>query len=233
MKIIKNTSVYDTKKLNTLFCFIHNLIAKDEGRLRRWSILKIHVKKCKFKRGGYSGLATLGVPNYVNEKIPHMTLRINKDLGLCQISQLFAHELMHNYGYVHSQFQSDPLQKDQMSLITEKFIKDELLTPKAFHVAKKGISYKQKCKDLMKEFEWLVIERHPNKWLQEIEVYDERDNCECWQDEDVDCTCDEVFDMRMEWRADNINWKRAYENAMLLILGDIPITKRRVNDETN
>ncbi len=30
MKIIKNTSKYDTKKLRQLFCFIHFLIAKKE-----------------------------------------------------------------------------------------------------------------------------------------------------------------------------------------------------------
>ena len=217
MKIIKNTSHFDTKKLNSLFCFIHNLIAKDEGHLRRWSILKIHIKK---HSRSYSGCAKLGVPDYVNENIPHMTLRMHKDLSLCEISQLFAHELMHSYGYVHRQFQHDPLQLDQLNRITEKFDND-LLLPSAFHIPKKGISYKQKCKDLAKEFEWLSIERHPNEWLREIEVTDDRDDCQCWQDENVTCKCDEVFDMRMEWRADNMNWKKAYENAMLHILGEI------------
>ncbi len=63
MKIIKNTSLYDTKKLKGLFCFIHNLIAKDEGRLPRWSILKIKIKKSKSYASGW---AFLGVSNYVN-----------------------------------------------------------------------------------------------------------------------------------------------------------------------
>jgi hypothetical protein len=146
---------------------------------------------------------------------------MHKDLSLTDIAQLFAHELMHSYGYVHSQFQRDPLQADQLSSIKEKFTKDELLSPKAFHVPKKGISYKQKCKDLMKEFEWLSIDWHSNEWLREIEVIDSRDDCLCYEDDSIECTCDEVFDMRMGWRV--TSWKRAYDHAMLHILGDITI----------
>ena len=220
MKIIKNTSLYETKKLNALFCFIHNLIAKHEGRLRRWSMLKIQVKK---HSRNYSGCADLGVPNYVNQKIPHMTLRMHKDLSLTDVAQLFAHELMHSYGYDHHQFQTDPLQQNQLDKIKAKFNKEDLLSPKAFHVPKKGISYKQKCKDLMKEFEWLTIERTSNEFIREIEVNDDRDDCMCWEDKNVICKCDEVFDMRMDYRARDMNWKKAYENAMLLILGDITV----------
>ena len=218
MKIIKNTSLYDTKKLKGLFCFIHNLIAKDEGRLPRWSILKIKIKKSKSYASGW---AFLGVSNYVNEKKPHMVLRIHQTASIADISQLFAHELMHSYGYDHHQFQDDPLQQDQLDKIKAKFNKDDLLSPKAFHVPKKGVSYKQKCKDLTKEFEWLNIERHPREEFREIEVYDDRDTCECYEMrefEDYHCTCDQVFDMRMDWRAEDMNWKQAYENALLLIL---------------
>jgi hypothetical protein len=73
----------------------------------------------------------------------------------------------------------------------------------------------------MKQFEWLVIERHNIEHLREIEVYDDRDTCECFamrKVADYHCTCDEVFDMRMNWRAENANWCKAYENALLLIL---------------
>ena len=215
MKIIKNTSVYETKKLNTLFCFIHNLIAKHERRLRRWSMLKIHVKK---HSRSYSGCANLGVPYFVNENIPHMTLRMHKDLSLNEIAQLFAHELMHSYGYDHHQFNTDPLTNDELNKIANKFNKDELLSAKAFHVPKKGISYKKKCKELAEKFEWLVIEPHPNEWLREIEVIDTRDDCLCYEDESIECTCDDVFDMRMGWRG--TSWKKAYDNAMLHILGE-------------
>ena len=43
MKIIKNTSKFDSKKLRSLFCFVHTLIAKDLriGRLKHWDTLKI------------------------------------------------------------------------------------------------------------------------------------------------------------------------------------------------
>lgn len=215
MKIIKNTSVYETKKLNTLFCFIHNLIAKHERRLRRWSMLKIHVKK---HSRSYSGCANLGVPYFFNENIPHMTLRMHKDLSLNEIAQLFAHELMHSYGYDHHQFNTDPLTNDELNKIANKFNKDELLSAKAFHVLKKGISYKKKCKELAEKFEWLVIEPHPNEWLREIEVIDTRDDCLCYEDESIECTCDDVFDMRMGWRG--TSWKKAYDNAMLHILGE-------------
>ena len=223
MKIIKNTSLYDTKKLNALFCFIHNLIAKHEGRLRRWSMLKIQIKK---HSRSYSGCADLGVPNYVNQKIPHMTLRMHKDLSLTDVAQLFAHELMHSYGYDHHQFQTDPLQQNQLDKIKAKFNKEDLLSPKAFHVPKKGISYKQKCKDLMKEFEWLTIQRHPREEFREIEVNDDRDDCLCYEDKNITCTCDRVFDMRMDYRAPDMNWKKAYESAMLLILRDKTVKER-------
>ena len=75
----------------------------------------------------------------------------------------------------------------------------------------------------MKEFEWLTIERTSNEFIREIEVNDDRDDCMCWEDKNVICKCDEVFDMRMDYRARDMNWKKAYENAMLLILGDITV----------
>jgi len=214
MKIIKNTSLYDTKKLKSLFCFIHNLLAKDEGRLPQWATLTIEIKKHKHSKG-YSGWAYLGK---VYGDGADMCLRMGKDLSLNGLAQLFAHELMHSYGYDHQQFQTDPLYQGQLDKIKAKFNKDDLLSPKAFHVPKKGVSYKQKCKDLMKEFEWLTIQRHPREEFREIEVNDDRDDCLCYEDKNITCTCDRVFDMRMNWRADNMNWKQAYENALLLIL---------------
>lgn len=206
MKIIKNTSHFDTKKLNSLFFFIHNLIAKDEGRLGRWSILKIHVKK---HSRSYSGCADLGVPHYVNDNIPHMTLRMHKDLSLCEISQLFAHELMHSYGYDHHQFQHDPLQLDQLDRITEKFDND-LLLPSAFHVAKKGISYKEKCLQLEKAYDWLTIY--------------ELDHCIqgrfCLETWDMRCDYEESYDIRSNYLR-SYSWKGAYDNALELITEEI------------
>ena len=207
MKIIKNTSVYETKKLNTLFCFIHNLIAKHEGRLRRWSMLKIHVKK---HSRSYSGCANLGVPNYVDENIPHMTLRMHRDLSLNEIAQLFAHELMHSYGYDHHQFNTDPLTNDELNKIANKFNKDELLSAKANHVPKKGISYKQQCLQLLKVYHWLTIDELPLP-------IEGRFCLETW---DMRCDYEESYTIRSE-HLRSYSWKGAYDNALELITEEI------------
>ena len=214
MKIIKNTSLFETKKLKSLFCLVHSQLAKDEGRLPHWKSLKIQVMD-KVQGRHASGCAYVGKVYSRGE--PDMWLSLNKETSLERIAQLFGHELMHSYGYHHNQFRKYPLEPHHIEEINKKFVKDELLSPKAFHVPKKGISYKQKCKDLAEQFEWLVIERHSIEWLREIEVYDSRDDCLCYEDNSIKCTCDSVFDMRMNWRADNMNWKKAYENAMLHI----------------
>ena len=220
MKIIKNTSLYDTKKLKGLFCHVHSQLAKYEGRLPHWKSLKIQVMD-KVKGRHASGCAYVGKV-YGNR--PDMWLSLNKETSLERIAQIFGHELMHSYGYKHSQYRTYPLEPHHIDEIKRKFAKDDLLSPKAFHVPQKGISYKQKCEDLMKEFEWLTIQRHPREEFREIEVNDDRDDCLCYEDKTVTCTCDEVFDMRMDWRVDGMNWKKAYANAMLLILGDITTT---------
>ena len=209
MNINKNTSLYDTKKLKGLFCHVHSQLAKYEGRLPHWSTLKVQVMDKVQGRHG-SGCAYVG--KVISRSEPDMWISINKEASLERIAQLFGHELMHSYGYRHNQFRRNPLEPAHINDINNKFVKDELLSPKAFHVPKKGISYKQKCKDLTKQFEWLVIERHSNEWLQEIEVYDDRD------EDEEGCTSDEIFDMRMGWRASGMNWKKAYDNALLLIL---------------
>jgi len=214
MKIIKNTSLYETKKLQSLFCLIHSQLAKYEGRLPQWKSLKIQVMD-KVKGRHASGCAYRGKV-YGNQ--PDMWLSLNKETSLEVIAQLFGHELMHSYGYNHSQYRTNPLEPHHIDEIKRKFDKNDLLSPKAFHVPKKGVSYKQKCKDLMKEFEWLTIQRHPREEFREIEVNDDRDDCLCYEDKNITCTCDRVFDMRMNWRADNMNWCKAYENALLLIL---------------
>ena len=228
MKIIKNTSLYDTKKLNSLFCLIHKQLAKYEGRLPHWSTLTV---KLINRNGTYtipqrdvSGKACVGKPSRFRRTDWHLRMSINKLADLEWIAQVFAHELMHSYGYHHHQYRKYPLEQHHLDEISKRFTRDDLLKPNALDEPKprkKGISYKQKCKDLMKQFEWLVIERHNIEELREIEVYDDRDTCECYsmrEVKDYHCTCDEVFDMRMDWRAENMNWCKAYENALLLIL---------------
>lgn len=115
MKIIKNTSAFDTVKLKTLFSQIHREISKSEGKLRFWKTLKIQIWNKKY---GYSGCAYLGKYYGVNYD---MHLSMSQDISLYDMAQLFAHELMHNYGYDHSQFRNDPLDEKQMRYIVDKF----------------------------------------------------------------------------------------------------------------
>ena len=108
MRIIKNTSVYQTRKLKNLFGMVHYLIAIREGRLRTWKQLRVLVRN-----GRNSGHAYLSVGGSWREF--DMCVSVGTDLeGICQ---LFAHELMHNYGYHHRQFRRDPLDQDQIERI--------------------------------------------------------------------------------------------------------------------
>ena len=54
MKIIKNTTNLDNKKLQSLFSLVHNRIAKFEGRLKHWKSLQVQIQNRAY---GYSGRA--------------------------------------------------------------------------------------------------------------------------------------------------------------------------------
>jgi len=153
MKIIKNTSKFDSKKLRSLFCFIHTLIAKDKhaSRLRHWNKLKIAIRH---KSHGYSGQAYLGkvygngwdmilsLCYYPKDIVTGLRRATNADLKeyyLKETSQLFAHELMHSYGYEHHQFAREPLTKKELDKIQEKFgdvnfLKEKKSKPKVDYV---------------------------------------------------------------------------------------------------
>ena len=121
MKIIKNTSSFDTGKLRSLFSFIHNQIAKDEGKLSYWKNLNIQIWH---KSYGYSGHAYLG-KYYGNGHDMHLSMA--DDMSLYSMSQLFAHELMHSYGYEHHQFPRHPLSEKQMAEIEANFDVGEMV----------------------------------------------------------------------------------------------------------
>jgi len=123
MKIIKNTSLYDTKKLQSLFCLVHSQLAKYEGRLPHWKSLKIQVMDKVLGRHA-SGCAYVG---QVNNNRPDMWLSLNRETTVERISQLFGHELMHSYGYKHSQYRKYPLEPHHIDEIKGKFDKETLL----------------------------------------------------------------------------------------------------------
>ena len=118
MRIIKNTSVYKTKRLKSLFCYIHEGVAYwGEGRLRYWKVLRIKVRGTQKRRS--SGCAYY--PSSIGSYEYDMFLTLNSGENIWEIIQLFAHELMHNYGYSHRQFRRDPLDKHMMEQIMKRF----------------------------------------------------------------------------------------------------------------
>jgi hypothetical protein len=100
MKIIKNTSVFDTPFIKRACVVTHTHMAKVEGRLAQWDHLSLKVEN---KRCGYSGHA------YYNGTYMHFSL--SPHLLVKQLVALAYHELMHIYGYRHRQG-CDPSLKD-------------------------------------------------------------------------------------------------------------------------
>ena len=85
MKIIKNTSKYDTKKLRQLFCFIHFLIAKKEGRLKHWKHLKIAIRNSSRRNSGCAYIGQVFGSKIIQAKIlmhGKTSLIKNKRLGV-------------------------------------------------------------------------------------------------------------------------------------------------------
>ena len=117
MKIIKNTSCCDSKKLQQLFCFIHSLIVKTEGRLKQWKRLKVQIRNTTKRDSGCAYVGEVWGEGW------DMFLSLNKDRNLKSISDLFAHELMHSYGYRHKDMLcvETPLVKEQHQKIQDKF----------------------------------------------------------------------------------------------------------------
>lgn len=108
MKIVKNTSYFDSKELKSLFCVIHNYIATKHklGKLKGWKDLWICVAK-KNKGRKHSGRAYLkhsGILYGNRVKGWSMYLSLNDQESIDEIIQLFGHELYHSYGYRHSEF---------------------------------------------------------------------------------------------------------------------------------
>ena len=119
MRIIKNTSVYETRILKSLFCLVHNQLAKSEGRLRKWKSLRVKIRGGKRRTSGYAYFPVwIGWRGHGYD----MFLTLSENSSLERISQVFAHELMHNYGNDHRQMaRMYPLEKHHIDVIKEKF----------------------------------------------------------------------------------------------------------------
>ena len=203
MKIV-NTSLYDSKNLKTLFCFIHTLMSKQEGRLSHWKSLQIKVMN-KTKGNSYSGQACLGyVKHSTHSDQTDMWLSISKECSLHEIAQLFSHELMHSYGYNHHQFHTDPLTIEQIKIVDNQFNKHDLLSDKAFYIPKVGKSYKKMTHTLMNKYNWLLVDDISDIYCDGLllEVEDAR----------VD-----VEDLRYDLWHRAKSWKGAYDLSVWLI----------------
>jgi len=154
MKIIKNTSSFDTGKLRSLFSFIHNQIAKDEGKLSYWKNLNIQIQSKTTST--YSGRAYLGK---YHAKKWDMFLSIADRIDLYDLSQLFAHELMHNYGYRHHQFNHDPLTKQQMNEIKANFDVSEM---------KKVVKTKKRINKVAQRYERML--KRQKAWSKKLKL---------------------------------------------------------------
>lgn len=166
MKIIGNGTKLDSSKLKILFCFVHQLLSKKEGSCWAWNDLKVKVfnfnspylslhkwwmeqhpdedetqsmyynavynfdNNIMYKGRAYRGSVS-NCDSYAD-----ITLHFNLKCGLHEFAQLFAHELLHTYGYTDIYgdddnylgdengiilYNEEPLSEDQMNLVMEKF----------------------------------------------------------------------------------------------------------------
>jgi len=95
MKMLNKTQ-YDTNALRSLLTEVHNLVSKTEGRLKTWGGLR--VKVVTGRNGRISGYAYL-TGHFMRLRIPKPETHPKPH----DIAYLMEHELMHCYGYKHSQ----------------------------------------------------------------------------------------------------------------------------------
>ena len=194
-----------------MFCFIHKQISKHEGKMPWWDDLNIHIRK---KSSSYSGRAYLDKPW---SKEWGMFLSMATDISVEQIAQLFAHELMHNYGYRHHQFNRHPLTEQEVAEVKNKFSFESLLSESGkdyqANVKKKkpSLDYYEACMDLQAEHSWLhfYVKTPGYNHEQNIEVTDERLDLEYF------------YDDWLAYTDGTWTWCQAYNFAHVLIEGNV------------
>ena len=198
-----------------MFCFIHKQISKHEGKMPWWDDLNIHIRK---KSSSYSGRAYLNKPW---SKEWGMFLSMATDINVETIAQLFAHELMHNYGYRHHQFNRHPLTEKEVAEVENKFSFESLLSESGknyqANVKKKkpSLDYYEACMDLQAEHSWLhfYVKTPGYNHDQNIEVTDERLDLEYF------------YDDWLAYTDGTWTWCQAYHFAHVLIEGNLQKVK--------
>lgn len=113
MRIIKNTSKYESKSLRRIMCRVHAHMKKLERRSTpNWKSL--NVKFSGRPRGGWAGWAFFYGNGY--EWDVRFTLGLSSRYHMAEIDFAIAayHELMHTYGYRHRQYADLPYSEAAM-----------------------------------------------------------------------------------------------------------------------
>ncbi len=131
MKIIKNTTHYSTRELRRVICAVHKGMSKAEGKLPFWKRCKIAIgnsKRGKYSVSGYAFYHGRGYkPWDVFLGLPHEKCTVRT------FADLVYHELMHSYGYKHTQYR-DLTKAELNEMLGEEWC-DQLI-PLAATVAK-------------------------------------------------------------------------------------------------
>lgn len=116
MKIIRNTTDYETRDLRRVICRVHQHMTKLEGKpAPNWKRLRIAVGKSKRGPGSHSGYAYYGGANVGGNDnwavflgLPHKYCREH------ELGYIAYHELMHTYRYGHGQYNDIPERELEM-----------------------------------------------------------------------------------------------------------------------
>lgn len=144
MRIIKNTSVFDTFFIKRVCVATHVHMAKVEGRLAQWDYLQLKIEN---KRSGYSGHA------YYNGSYMHFSL--SSYLLAKQLVKLAYHELMHVYGYRHRQG-CDPSSQDIAVICKALIIDPDTPVPRSALATKRNLVEDRYQRMLKRQQMWAV-----------------------------------------------------------------------------
>ena len=154
MRIVKNSTPYDTRALRSIIYATHWYLKKLEGKpAPNWKRLEVKIGNTK-RYGYHSGHAFYGgIADYVGQADVYFGL-CKPEASMTMTNHTFCslvyHELMHTYGYRHKQFTDIPKQE-----ILKLFpIETDLLIAKAPLKKKEPVWTKRYNSALYREKAW-------------------------------------------------------------------------------
>jgi hypothetical protein len=166
MKIIKNTTNFDTRFMRSLIVGVHNHIAKHEGRYRRWKHLEVQIWNRSNSRSGHA---------YLGGTFMHLS--VSPNLPTAGFVWLAYHEMMHVYGYRHGEFY-DLTTEDCATLIEANGWPAAMPTKEA--KPKKAADHvgRRYANAVARLAEWKAKERRAKKrrqaWAAKVKAYEKR-----------------------------------------------------------